>query len=201
MTGLELHESGTPFSSDSVGSPSATRLVEIVSNAASTEGADAFPLMTETLVAICQLGLMDTTFWASITPDPIFVRLVHSLALFDPRKHVRMTFLQIVENILKAEGRSALEIVDTMKDETASGPLAQFFWSIASDLILRAAEFPHQSHEIFRIFHVLLIRLSNEAPTAVDFHRLAGQASQTLLDHTSTEVCFVRAIKRTTLTR
>lgn len=181
---LDLQAFNVPFSSDSIGGPTAGRLVEILSESANVAEPDAFSLVMSTFVVVCRLGLMDRKFWDSITPDSTFVELIHQFTLFDPRKHARLAFLNIVEETLQAEEK--LAIADGSNDSPR--PLTRFFWSVASDLICRAVEAPHQSHEVFRVFHSLLMLVSNKLPAAVDFRKLGSQASQLLLNHTSTEV-------------
>ena len=165
--------------------PAPKRLVEFLGNAIACSDEIAFSLFAQTLVTILRLSLLDSQFWKKLSEDTTFSSLLQRMLLFDTRGAIRQNTAKHIEEVAVAE--------ESMP--TRMG-LTRYFWTIVTDLLSSTVNAPTQCDEVFRLVHLILVKVHDKCPSVVDLHKLALMASEQLLDHTSTEVCSITPLLR-----
>ncbi|KAH6605074.1 hypothetical protein Trco_006781 [Trichoderma cornu-damae] len=171
--------------------PSLGRLIEILSNAAKATEEASMSLIDSTLTAILQLCVFHNTFMEDAATLYPFVDLLHKLTLLDPRSAVRKLVVRKIKDAVETEERLAhmsLPASSEGDDAKPSYPLTQYFWSTFSGLLLEAIDIPHQCHEFICGLDYLLYKASQIGSVGLDTPVFAGQVSELLLSHTSTEM-------------
>ncbi|KAM5345480.1 hypothetical protein ACJ41O_011342 [Fusarium nematophilum] len=173
----------------SLEAPEPGRLVEILSQAVACSGDLPLPVIAGTLAVTLRLSIFDDRFWAKLSTNPEFVSVLRRLLLTDPRNTIRGHVAKLIEELFSAieHPTSSDRSIDWASNSSDDIPLAKYFWSIVSDLVLQTAGSPNQCEEFFRLAHFLLVRINARAPGLLDIPKLVSQISQLLLAHTSTE--------------
>ncbi|CAM1502884.1 Fc.00g076600.m01.CDS01 [Cosmosporella sp. VM-42] len=164
------------FKMEDMVTPAPKRLVEFLGNAIACSDDVAFSLFAQTLATILHISLLDGQFWKSLSEDTSFSSLLQRMLLFDTRVCIRQTATKSIEDVAIAEESMSTRM-----------PLTRYFWKAVSDLMSSTVNAPTQCDEVFRLVHLILVRVNAKCPGVVDLHQLALMASEHLLDHTSTE--------------
>lgn len=174
--------------------PAPARLIEILSDALGYPDDGAISLISSTCNAILLVGRLDAQSWTKIIEDDDFRGLVETLALFEPRRELRVAAVELLEASaeLEAKGQQTHPVKIEGTEARESSNLARYLWPIVSSLLPQAAQRPEQCDELFRLLKKLLLLLSNALPGQAEIHQLALQANKMLLEHSSTEACGFR---------
>ncbi|KAL6697684.1 hypothetical protein J3F84DRAFT_293406 [Trichoderma pleuroticola] len=165
--------------------PDPSRLVDILADAVSSgEGDSSLSLIDTTLSSILQLCLTHSVFMDGIVNLASFKSLLHRLILFDPRPAVRR---HVVHMMRKAVEMEEAAITAFPEDARPPSPLMQYFWLIASNLLLEAVGSHRQCQEFFDVLDYLFCKGAQAIPCEVNTPFFAGQVCELLLGHTSKE--------------
>ncbi|KAL7909997.1 hypothetical protein GGI35DRAFT_351616 [Trichoderma velutinum] len=165
--------------------PDPSRLVDILADAVNGgEGESSLPLIDTTLSSILQLCLTHSVFMNGIVNLLSFKSLLHRLILLDSRSAVRK---HVVGMIRKAVEMEEAAINAFPEDARPPSPLMQYFWLIASNLLLEAVGSHLQCQEFFDGLDYLFCKGAQAIPCEVNTPLFAGQICELLLSHTSKE--------------
>ncbi|RDA91503.1 hypothetical protein CP533_4564 [Ophiocordyceps camponoti-saundersi (nom. inval.)] len=169
--------------------PAPERLIEILGDALGHADDEALPLISNTCSAILLVSKLDARFWIKVTQGDVFRDLLQKLVLLDPRRAVRLAATQLIEASIEAEGQAWQTETEEAPGTEAREPfaLARYLWPIVSGLLAEAVRLPAQCEEFFGLLKMLLSRMSSALSGQMQLNALAGQTSNLLLQHTSTE--------------
>ncbi|KKP04545.1 hypothetical protein THAR02_03371 [Trichoderma harzianum] len=165
--------------------PDPSRLVDILTDAVNGgEGDSSLALIDTTLSSILQLCLMHRVFMNGLVNLPSFKSILHRLILFDSRSAVRR---HVVGMMRKAVEMEEAAINAFPEDARPTSPLMQYFWLVASNLLLEAVGSHCQCQEFFDGLDYLFCKGAQAIPCEVNTMIFAGQVCELLLNHTSKE--------------
>ncbi|KAG6074888.1 hypothetical protein E4U30_001701 [Claviceps sp. LM220 group G6] len=170
--------------------PSATRLYEIICLAKEHDGDDSsLALIDHTCAAILRVGSESLDFWNAVISKTKILELIANLVLKDPRKLVKQTVAELVEDATSAH-TNTLSVVHT--EDLTNGKQESHYMlvSLCSAMIAILPECTdHQSEpeEYFRLMLHLLEQSQKKCSSAIDIESLAVTTLDMLLQHTSME--------------
>lgn len=170
--------------------PSATRLYEIICLAKEHDGYDSsFALIDHACAAILRVGSESLDFWNAVISETKIMELIANLVLKDPRKLVKQTVAELIEDATSAHTNTS-SVVHT--EDLTNGKQKSHYMlvSLCSAMIAILPEcMDHQSEpeEYFRLMLHLLEQSQNKCPSAIDIETLAVTTLDLLLQHTSME--------------
>lgn len=178
LQGTDLSDPRTKVDVSSFGITSPEILIKTLSRAATFQDEANFEVLVHTFEALLWLGLFDPAFWSSLASHQMFFDTIRTLMLSE----MKAARFMIVKKIRDAVTREAT------LGSRISQQIAQYFWSLASQLVEEVTDHPDRCQEAFELSLFILRDAHSRWPQNVDFAALAAKFSSLLLKHTSSEV-------------
>ncbi|KAF5521773.1 Ubiquitin carboxyl-terminal hydrolase 34 [Colletotrichum aenigma] len=178
LTLREPAPSGSSLKYKSVAIAPPGRLVDILSSAINGRHNETFVSLTAaTFSAIIRSIAMDFAFWTAFETLPNLEDLLGTLLLDEPCDTIRVNIAKIIED----------RIISPSESTPSTRSFCERLWPMLSRLIDRAVEKPRQCLQVFKLSHILLIKLCRDNPGVVNVPELARQCGDLLLSHDSAE--------------
>jgi hypothetical protein len=179
--GTNLSDLTTNVDISSWGISSPDVFVDILSRATTLLNDGYFDVLIHTLEAVLWLGLLDPTFWTSITSHEPLFNATRTLML-NEKKSIRFMSEKKIRDAVTREGRL---------DSRDSHQISQYFWPLALELVEDAAGHPERCLEAFELSFFILRDANNRWSQDMDFSALAAKFSSLLMRHTTSEASLI----------
>lgn len=179
--GTNLSNMKTNIDISSWGLTSPDVFIDILSRAETLLNDGYFEVLIQTLEAVLWLGLLDPTFWTSVTSHETFFNATRTLML-NEKKSIRFMAEKKIRDAVAREARL---------DSRDSHQISQSFWALASELVEDATDHPERCQEAFELSFFILRDANNRWSQDMDFSALAAKFSSLLMRHTTSEASLI----------
>lgn len=179
--GTNLSDLKTNVDISSWGITSPDVFVDILSRAATLLNDGYFEVLIYTLEAVLWLGLLDPTFWTSITSHEPFFNTTRALMLNEKKSIRFMAEKKIRDAVAREAGL----------DPRVSHHISQYFWALASELVEDVADHPERCQEAFELSFFILRDANKRWSQDMNFSALAAKFSSLLMRHTTSEASLI----------
>ncbi|KAG6007950.1 hypothetical protein E4U21_005311 [Claviceps maximensis] len=176
--------------------PSATRLYEILCLAEEHDDDPSLKLIDHTCVVIFHVGSESLDFWNTLVSKTNFLALIANLVLKDPRKLVKQTVVELIEEATSGHPTTS-PVVRSCENDSANGKrnphqMTVSLCSAMMEILPDCMEHQSEPQEYFRLLLHLLEQTQKKSPSAINIENLAESTLELLLKHTSKEVSQAR---------
>lgn len=177
--------------------PNPTRIVEILAKAEEDMSDTSLTLIESACTAVLRVGIVNREFWSLTVASTSFLEAVKTFLLKDPRKAVRQTIAELIEDVTGSQRQLLTpESGHSASASEQSDPILSSICKALIDGLHLCLMYPSQPEEYFRALLYVASRACTMTPQVLDIEHVAEVTRDLLLKHTSIEVSDTRCCWR-----
>lgn len=169
--------------------PHPTRLVDILTKVEGDTGDTSLALIESACTAVLRVGSVNQEFWNTVVTSTPFLDIMKNFLLKDPRKAVRQTIVELIEDITGPQTQLLTpESGHSVYGNQETRPVLLSICTALIEGLPLCLIHQSQPEEYFRALLHLVARASTMTSQELDIDLLAAVARDLLLKHTCIEV-------------
>ncbi|OAA44825.1 Peptidase C19, ubiquitin carboxyl-terminal hydrolase 2 [Metarhizium rileyi] len=169
--------------------PHPTRLVDILTKVEGDTSDASLTLIESACTAVLRVGSVNREFWSTTVTSTSFLDALKSFLLKDPRKAVRQTIVELVEDIASPQAQlSTPESGYYTSSSQEVSPVSLAICTSLTESLPLCLVHSSQPEEYFRALLYLVSCACMTTPRALDIEHLSAVTRDLLLKHTCIEL-------------